>query len=195
MIKKFTTHLKAKLCIWGTGKFCDGMAETISSDQTMMEAMFEQTIKALIMPWSSKTNMDPLNKVSKLSNSREALERYTNSMYISKGWPSWLCFKLGHDKPLETYSKSELLYNQLAEQNLDLSIDMLKTKRTRCTGWFAGSIPNRMNSKDFEDALKQHLLLVRATINNLELLVQNYNASRFYYASHNSHNVLRWLLF
>jgi hypothetical protein len=36
-------------------------------------------------------------------------------------------------------------------------------------GWFAGSILNKMNEKDLEEALKEHPLLVFKNITNLEL--------------------------
>jgi hypothetical protein len=66
------------------------MAETVPSAQTMFEAIFESDPKAIILPWTSKTNLDPVHKTSKLPTSREALKKYTESMYISKGCASWL---------------------------------------------------------------------------------------------------------
>jgi hypothetical protein len=170
--RKFTTHLKAKLCIWGTGTFPEGMTETISSAQSMFESIFERDAKAIILPWSNKTNCDPLSRTSKLPTSRIALEKYAENMFISKGRASWLRFKLGHDKPLEFYTESESLFNRLAEQDLDLFVDKIQTERTGCAGWFAGSIPIKTNEKDLEEALKQHPLLVREKITDLELRTQ-----------------------
>ena len=80
-------------------------------------------------------------------------------------------FQLAHDKPATFYMTDDRITNRHKEQDMALFIDKIQAEKSGLVGWFGG-LTTRCSTDDLEDALKQHPLLQRHAITNVELRQQ-----------------------
>ena len=88
---------------------------------------------------------------------------YVNAAYMHVGRNTYSRFRIGHQKPRETFN-DDICEELRVTEDIAINISPIQAHSEVCIGWLLGAHPSTFNTQEYADALKAHSLIKGADV-------------------------------